>query len=295
MNKKIRLIISIGLLGVTITAFAYYINGHTYLLTSLKHTSLALIIWLTFLYLVSLAVLVLILYACLRICKIKIPTQENLLLNTYSLFVNFFIPGQGGPAFRTVYMNKKHRVRVVHFVFVTLMYYAFYGIISFLLLFGGAKLWWQMVSVAILTTMGCYVILYLYAKRSKVDKESLDLNINNFIYLFLATLLQTLLQILIYYSELRGIKSHADVSQAVSYTGAANLSLFVGLTPGAIGIREAFLLFSRRLHHISSSNIVAASIIDRSVYLIFLGIVFLITLSMHAKDKLKINKNTAKN
>jgi uncharacterized membrane protein YbhN (UPF0104 family) len=148
--------------------------------------------------------------------------------------------------------------------------------------------------VAIITTVGCYAILYFYAKRSKVDKESLDLNVNNFIYLFLVTLSQTILQILIYYSELRGIKSNASIGQATSYTGAANLSLFVGLTPGAIGIREAFLLFSQRLHHISSSNIVAASIIDRSVYLIFLGIVFLITISMHAKEKLKVSRSTAK-
>jgi uncharacterized membrane protein YbhN (UPF0104 family) len=71
----------------------------------------------------------------------------------------------------------------------------------------------------------------------------------------------------------------------ITYTGAANFALFVALTPGAIGIREAFLLFTRHLHHISSANIVAANIIDRAIFIVVLGVLFGLTLGFHAKYK----------
>jgi uncharacterized membrane protein YbhN (UPF0104 family) len=67
------------------------------------------------------------------------------------------------------------------------------------------------------------------------------------------------------------------------------MALFVSLTPGAIGIREAFLTFSQQLHHIDTSTIVAANIIDRAVYLVFLGVLFIFVFSLHARDKLSLS------
>jgi hypothetical protein len=83
--------------------------------------------------------------------------------------------------------------------------------------------------------------------------------------------------------------------QAVVYGGAANFSLFVALTPGAIGFREAFLEFSRQLHHIPTSGILAASVIDRSVYVAFLGLLFLMTVGLHVGDRFgKASEEAAK-
>jgi uncharacterized membrane protein YbhN (UPF0104 family) len=81
-------------------------------------------------------------------------------------------------------------------------------------------------------------------------------------------------------------------SQAVIYSGAANLSLFVALTPGAIGFRESFLLFSRHLHHISNSSIVAANIIDRAMYIILLLILALFIFATHSQRRLKPKPNS---
>jgi uncharacterized membrane protein YbhN (UPF0104 family) len=78
--------------------------------------------------------------------------------------------------------------------------------------------------------------------------------------------------------------------QTLSYAGAANFSLYAALTPGAIGIREAFLVFSQGIHHISSSVIVAANVIDRAVFLLFLGLLFVGVTLLHAKDKLGVKK-----
>jgi uncharacterized membrane protein YbhN (UPF0104 family) len=89
--------------------------------------------------------------------------------------------------------------------------------------------------------------------------------------------------VIIYYTELRSL-SHVSFGQALIYAGAADFALFVSLTPGAIGFRESFLLFSRDLHHIGSGTIAAASLIDRAIYIILLGILFVIALSFHAKS-----------
>ena len=69
----------------------------------------------------------------------------------------------------------------------------------------------------------------------------------------------------------------------MSYTGAANFALFVSLTPGAIGIRESFLFFSQRLNHITNAAIVGANVLDRTVYVIFLGLIFIVLLIIRGK------------
>ena len=103
-------------------------------------------------------------------------------------------------------------------------------------------------------------------------------------------MLQVLCLAIIYGIELRQIGADASLSQILSYTGVSNFSLFVALTPGAIGIREAFLVFSQNLHHIDSSSIVAANILDRAVYLLFLGLLFILVIALHAKEKLNIKE-----
>jgi uncharacterized membrane protein YbhN (UPF0104 family) len=62
------------------------------------------------------------------------------------------------------------------------------------------------------------------------------------------------------------------------------------LTPGAIGFREAFLIFSQNLHHIPNDIIVAANILDRAVYIVFLCLLFLVVLALHANKTLQVKK-----
>ncbi len=125
-------------------------------------------------------------------------------------------------------------------------------------------------------------------QRSKLQGDGLDLRPRLLLALLGVTLLQAGLQIALYATELHTLNPHIGFVQIMTYTGAANFSLFVALTPGAIGIRESFLLFSGRLHHIGSATIIAANIIDRGVYLIFLGALFALTLVLHARQSLQL-------
>jgi uncharacterized membrane protein YbhN (UPF0104 family) len=103
----------------------------------------------------------------------------------------------------------------------------------------------------------------------------------------LATAAQIAAVSLIYFLELRNVAPGTHFSQAIIYTGAANLALFVSLTPGAIGFRESFLLFSQNLHHVSGSTIVAASILDRAVYVLVLAGLAAYIFGSHAARRLK--------
>jgi uncharacterized membrane protein YbhN (UPF0104 family) len=287
MSKKLRSAISIVLVLITIVFAVIYIADHRPLITQLKHTPLLVSLTVLALYGVMFGVLMLILSASVRICRTKLGKKEHAQLNSHSLFINFFIPGQGGPAYRGIYLNKKHNLRAKNYVIVTLMYYGFYAVVSIALLLISSRPWWQIIGAILLAAAFSLFVINKYSSRIKLNKHSLVLSPINLMYLFLATVLQSLVQLSIYGVELHNVDAHIKLSQVITYTGAANLALFVSLTPGAIGIRETFLIFTEHLHHISSANIIVANIIDRSVYLVFLLMLLVITFGGQALIKYK--------
>jgi uncharacterized membrane protein YbhN (UPF0104 family) len=224
----------------------------------------------------------------LRMCGRHLPRRENALLTCYTTLVNFFGPLQSGPAMRAAYLKQKFRLSLRAYTFGSLIYYAFYAVISALFLLAGSGPHWPLVlGVTGLVIAGCAGILWLAHRRFAGHIQGFRVTPRLLAEMGVATLCQLLIVTAIYYIELRAVHTGASLLQAVTYGGAANFALFVSITPGAIGFREAFLAFSRQLHHISAGGILAASVIDRSVYVVFLGVVFLFTLSMHAGARFK--------
>jgi uncharacterized membrane protein YbhN (UPF0104 family) len=293
MPKKLKLLLGPLILLATLIAFAYYLSAHRSLLTQLRHTPPLTILWLVLLYVVWFSALIFLLSGSLRVYRKKMPAQENFLLNAYSSLINFFGPGQGGVAVRGGYLYKRHGVRLKDYMFTTLLYYAFYALTSAALLFVGSRPWWQTVLLLAVVGAGSYMVVRRYALRAGVEADRPALSPRNIAIIFGATLLQAAAQVAIYAVELHTVSPHISFAQTITYTGAANFALFVALTPGAIGIRESFLLFSERLHHIGSHVIIAANVIDRAVYLLFLGALFVLVISLHAKKKLRVKPPTA--
>lgn len=288
MPKKLRPLISLLLLVAAIAAAVYYLAGHRSLISQLAHTPLSTSLTVLALYVVMFGVLLLIFAASVRICRQRLERRENSLLNAHSLLINFFVPGQGGPAYRGLYLYRRYKLRVKSYIIVTLLYYAVYAIISVCLLLAASRPWWQTFLAAMAVACAGVLAIRRYSKRVKLDKHSLELTVYTVGCLVLATLLQTAVQICIYAVELHSVNGHISLGQIVTYTGAANLALFVALTPGAIGIRESFLIFTRHLHHISSANIIVANVIDRSVYLVFLLLLIVATIGLHLKGKWRL-------
>jgi len=291
--KKIRpkTILAITLLIIILALFSYYIIHHPQIITSLKHTSIWLILAILSCYFILLGWWMGVYNQTLNLCAQPLKTKQNMLLTIYSTLANFFLPLQSGPAIRAGYLKKRHKVPISNYLLATVFYFAIYAVISAAFLFVASSYWWIVLPATIAAGVISYgVFTFVKNKLEKRSgKISLDLSPKKVIKLVLLTLGQLLTQVLIYGIELNSLNlPQFTIRRVFSYAGAANFSLFVSLTPGGIGFREAFLEFSRSLHHFTTNAILAANIIDRGVFLIFLGLLLIIMLATHAKDKLKI-------
>jgi uncharacterized membrane protein YbhN (UPF0104 family) len=278
-NRFIRQIVAVTVIIVTITVFVDYFRAHPAVGRQLHHTSPELLASLIALYLLSIVALAGVTYATLRLCKITLGKSESFLLTAYTAVINFFGPLQSGPAFRAVYLKTKYDLKLKNYAAATLVYYFFWGVYSLLMLFSGKLGWW-------LTAIALVALLAGYRLRQNRRLQGIDLH--GWYLLALATLAQIAVVSLIYFLELRSVAPGTAFSQAIIYTGAANLALFVSLTPAAIGFRESFLLLSQRLHDVSNSAIVAANILDRAVYVIVLLGLALYIFGTHAGRRLKV-------
>jgi len=270
MIKRIRPYLSVTLLVLVLAYASYYIYKHKQLFKPLAHTNASTLLSVYGLNIVMLCVLVSIFSATLFLCDMKLKARENFKLNIHSLLINFFIPGQGGPAYRGAYLFKIHKLKIKKYILATLIYYTVYAVLSILFLLIYKVTLWESLIAAVLIAVFCYVVIDRYTKRSKLEKKTLNITPKSIGFICVATLSQLILQASIYGIELHSVNSHIHFDQVITYTGAANLALFVGLTPGAIGVRETFLIVSKKLHHISTANIISANIIDRGVFLVFL-------------------------
>lgn len=263
MNRTLlKKIAAVTVLIGTAVAFAYYFKTHPEVGKLLREVPVSTLGILLLLYVGTVGALVLIFTATLRLCKLKIETSEISLLTAYSSVINFFGPLQSGPAFRAVYLYQKYKLNLKAYAMATLVYYLFFGFFSGLFLISGLFGWWTL----LLSILGA-AFIYFAIRTRWVAPRLKNLDLHGWYYLAVATFVQVCLMAVIYTIELRAVDASINVGQAIVYTGAANLALFVSLTPGAIGFREAFLLFSQQLHHISPSVIVATNILDRTLYI----------------------------
>lgn len=261
----------------TVSVFIdYFIKNHA-VREKLTHLPPSLLIFLLLMYFGTMIALALINVATLKLCNIKSNPKEIWLLTAYSSVINFFGPLQSGPAVRAVYLKKKYDLNLKKYTIATFVYYFFFASISGIFLLSGLLKWW----LVPLSFVGL-LILFGLSKHHILKSALSQIDLRSWYLIALATMLQISLLTIIYYTEVRAINPSVHLSQVIIYTGASNFALFVSITPGAIGFREAFLAFSKRLHHISYSVILAANILDRAVYIVFLLILAALILMTHA-------------
>ncbi len=289
MKGRIKTVLAPIIIAATAVIFVYYVKQHPATLDQIKQLPPLTIVILLTLYAVVFLAYAMVTRASLLIYDKKMSGQENMLFNAYSSLINFFGPGQSGPIFRGAYLKKRHGLTVRQFMFTTLIYLGFYAVLSALLMFVGSRPWWQTILLMAIIGGASLAWIRRYKQRAKLGTVQ-GFTVRNVAWIFGATALQVLAVTAVYGVELQRVGAQASIGQIMSYTGVANFSLFVALTPGAIGIREAFLVFSQNLHHLGNSIIVAANVIDRAVYLVFLGLLFALVLALHAKKKLGVER-----
>jgi uncharacterized membrane protein YbhN (UPF0104 family) len=286
--KRYKKYLAYLVVGLTFAVFIWYVNAHPKVIEQLKNTSLPTVLGVLGLYAAMTAVLVEIFDLTLKLCGVTISGQDNTLLTLYSSVVNFFGPLQSGPGFRMVYLKKRFGVRMASYLGASLIYYAIFGLVSGLFLLSGLIGVWGCLGLILLWLLLAKIIapwILRFPRIAKVMPPAVSLRLLS--YLALVTVAQLLLVAVIYFVELKSLQPGIGFNQALVYAGAANFSLFVSLTPGALGFRESFIFFAQRLHHIDSVTIVTANILDRGLYVAFLGLVFLGLLGFHGRQKLQ--------
>ena len=273
------------ILVTTLTLFVVYLRRHPSYLTQLTHIRP---IWLVGIVAANFATIIFLTALSQVLIKIagkQLAPTENFLLTIYSSIANFFGPLQSGPGVRAAYLKTKLKLPLRRYFILTLLAYAVFAVVSAFCLLVGTRPWWQ----TLLATGGAglvsYIVIQLATTRSRGDLQTFLFTRKLLISLVALTIFQVLCIALRYYCTLRATGAEVSLGQALSYAGAANFALFVSITPDGIGIREGFLLFSQQVHQVSTQHIVQANIIDRASYVLFLGLLFIIALSLHAKKR----------
>jgi uncharacterized membrane protein YbhN (UPF0104 family) len=280
-RKYIRPLLAVIILITTISVFVHYLITNASVRHQLSRLSIGEIVIILLLYIGTMFALALVNISTLRLCKIKASRSESILITAYTAVVNFFGPLQSGPAIRAIYLKKRYNLNLKKYTLATFVYYFFWAAYSGIFLLSGLLKFWLVPLVLI-----GLVVLYFTSKHPKIKPRLAELDLKAWYYLAFSTFLQITLIAVIYFIELHSVAPATKFTQAIIYTGAANFALFVSITPGAIGFRETFLIFSKHLHHISNSTIVAANVVDRSVYLILLVLLALVIVLTHTAQHL---------
>jgi len=292
----IKYFVVAAIIIATFVVFGLYISSHHEVIQTLKSLDLTTIILLAGGYTLITLVNAVILFYSLRFIKKTSSISDNIILTGYSSIVNFFGPLQSGPGFRAIYLKKKYGVRIRDFFITTLIFYSFFGIINVLILFVAGVLRFGLGIFYIYAIVGILILLlaiYLIEKRFgrvRPILQSLKLNDVNFWLIGVGAVALVLATVATYFVEIHHVNLGVSVTQTIVYTAAANLSLFVAITPGAIGIRESFLALSQQLHGINTTTIIGASVIDRAFYISFLALMFVALLAINSRKHLSIFK-----
>lgn len=293
LAKKYRRWIAVAILVVTVALVVHFFISNPQYLERLRHVSPLVVLAVIVLNVPAMAALAWAYAAMLALCGKPIGSKENLLLTAYSSIVNFFGPLQSGPGVRAVYLKTRHKVRIRDYMLATLIYYAFYATYSALFFLAGTRPWWQtLAGLIVVGGISVAVIGWFVRRGSKKDAaeemQYFRLRRGALLALGAAVFIQLSFIAAYYFVELRAVDPNIQIGQAVSYTGAANFSLFVSITPDAVGFREAFLVFSQHVHHVSTADILNANIIDRGSYVLYLVLLLLFALTVHARDRLHL-------
>lgn len=289
---RVILIKFFGILVViaTVLAFIWFARSHPEILLNLKRTPALTIVVIVFMYAGSISCLAFVLHAMLQLYGKRLSNSEYFLLISYSSLSNFFGVGQSGPGVRAVYLKTKHDFPVSHFLFGTYIYFAWLILFSSMMLIAPRFPWWQTCVSSVVTAAVCAILILFVARAKKslfVPSDCKPRLVRMILMTGIGTALQVSFIATAYYAELCTVDPHATLSQAISFTGAANFSLFASITPGAIGIREALLFFSQDIHGVSAETIATASALDRAVYLVVLALLGLLVLFTHAGQKFR--------
>ncbi len=234
-----------------------------------------------------------------------ITIHEGVRISLISSAGNFFAPAGSGLGFRAVYLKKRHSLAYGDYVSIVFCNYvlvfvlnAALGLVALYALHAqnspGSKL---LLSVFLGLFLVSFAMLFIRVKKDRTNRyknkfirksyavllqvtKGWHLILSNkrvTVYLFVLTIINTSLMIADTYFIMRAINVTLSIEGLILFSVLGSLSVFINITPGNLGIKEAVYIAFSSIIGLTTAQILSAALVDRAVLffvLFFLWVVY---------------------
>lgn len=307
-DSRYRKLASLTILVVSIVVFTIYFIKHREDFTPLLHVNPVYLGLLVLAYTGSLFINGIFIKVILVPFNKVISVSESFYVSLISSVGNYFAPIGAGLGFRAVYLKRRHNLAYGDFIATVAGNYVLVFLVTSLAGLIGLGLTRHQ------TGHAYWVLMAVFAGLFVIDLMLMSVKIARFIASqlerlrfarFIARLLQKIVEgwlliindkrlitrllgltviglpllLLTIWLVLSSIHLHVSFSGLLLLAALSSLSVFINITPGNIGIKEAVFIFSSQAIGLSTPQILSYSLIDRGVLfaVLFFGWVFIHT------------------
>lgn len=284
---KYKVLLQLGLLILTIVLFVWYFSSNRNEFAKLASLSLIQFVFIFAGQTIAFTGNVIIIYAFGRFIGRHLPGLEITKVGAYSSVVNFFGFFQGGFGVRGAYLKVSHGMTIKKYLGVSAIQYLILFTMAGVLVLAGlltTGVLWPLALVGI-GTLGMVGLVLVFSwvpvarRKAQVLRRQYGglLQTSPILWLCLGTVIYLAGGLLAFGTELSAVGASLTLSGLLVYTGVTQFTILIALTPGGLGVREAALLLVQQQMALSTSDIILASTLDRGVYFITLGVLFIIS------------------
>lgn len=306
---------SIILLAILLAFIIYYMTEHISDFSIILNISPAFCLWIGILYLGNLIVNGLFFKVMIRDFGIELNFFEYTAISILTAFGNAFIPLRGGLGIRAVYMKSRYGFNYTNSVatiagtnIIAFNIISILALVTLLVLYvTGAFFSLAVTFVFVLMAFASfYIMLYsprwyrlipFSSVRNKLDElmdgwSVIRKSPKNVYLLYLLGLANFLLLSLITWFEFMALNiqdmsgSNVTYPQSFFMSFMSTISLYIGITPASLGIREGLLMLTSTIVKISPSHVLMMSILDRAISFSLLLMLFHVA-TWHLKVRLR--------
>lgn len=292
MNNKRRIIGSLFVILV-ICAFIAYLTTH---LSDFKLLLTINPIYILFLAIVNLLMIIvngLFMKWSIALFDKKISFHESVRISLISSAGNFFAPAGSGLGFRALYLKKKYKLSYSNYLSVLLCNYVMVFFITSLLGLLSLFMLKDRLSISAFALAIFFVVLFIFSvlsmvirigdnkyKISRYEWANRFLEIakkiskgwvliladkTTVILLLMLILVNTLLMITDTYLIMASVGIGISFGGLLIFSVLGSLSVFINITPGNLGVKEAVYLVFSTIIGLTVAQIISVSLIDRTV------------------------------
>lgn len=237
---------------------------------------------------------------------VDITAKHSFFILIFTTLGNHLTPFRAGAGFRAVYLRKKFNFPYSQFIstlsgnyLVVLLVYSFITLasliwirmergfysLSLFIFIAGLFSFCLLLSLVRVKTHKLEIRSKwkLVSKTASVLKQAVDgwnriLSRRQLVFkLFLIVFAGFFFVFFIVFVEFKYVTARTPFASLLLYSGLSNLSLFVSVTPGALGIRESILIIFQNLLNLKTGDILNIAVIDRGLVFITLVLLYLST------------------